>query len=47
MAFEKMVEHPGRVVLTPVPGKTNTYDADYTLQKETVTQEGTLMNADG
>lgn len=48
MAFEnRVVEHPGRVVLTPVTGETNTYDADYTSAEGTVTQEGTLMNADG
>lgn len=48
MAFEdRIVENPGRVVLTPVSGQTNTYDADYTSAEGTVTQEGTLLNADG
>lgn len=48
MAFEnRIVEHPGRVVLTPVTGETNTYDADYTSAEGTVTQDGTLLDADG
>lgn len=47
MAFEdRLVEHPGRVVLTPVEGETNTYDADYTSAEGEVTQEGTMLNAD-
>ena len=47
MAFEnRIVEHPGRVVLTPVSGLTNTYDADYTAEEGEVTQEGTLLDAD-
>ena len=47
MAFEnRIVEHPGRVVLTPVTGQSNTYDADYTSAEGTVTQDGTLMDAD-
>ena len=47
MAFEdRIVEHPGRVVLTPVTGETNTYDTDYTTAEGEVTQEGTLLNAD-
>ena len=47
MAFEnRIVENPGRVVLTPVEGLTNTYDADYTAQEGEVTQEGTLLDAD-
>lgn len=46
MAFEnRIVEHPGRVVLTPVTGQTNTYDADYVSQQGTVSQEGTMMEA--
>lgn len=47
MAFEdRIVENPGRVVLTPVSGEENTYDADYTSAEGEVTQEGTLLNAD-
>jgi hypothetical protein len=47
MAFEdRLVEHPGRVVLTPVAGATDTYDVDYTSAEGEVTQEGTLLNAD-
>lgn len=47
MAFEnRIVEHPGRVVLTPVDGLENTFDADYTAQEGEVTQEGTLLDAD-
>ena len=48
MAFEnRIVEHPGRVVLSAVSGETDTYDIDYTSAEGEVTQEGTLMDADG
>lgn len=44
MAFaDRVVEFPGRVVLTPVPGETNTYDM--TRAEGTVTEEGTPLNA--
>ena len=40
---DRIVEHPGRVVLTPVSGEENTYDM--TRAEGTVTQEGTQLNA--
>lgn len=44
MAFiDRIVDHPGRVVLTPVTGETNTYDI--TRAEGIVTEEGTLLNA--
>lgn len=44
MAFiDRIVDYPGRVVLTPVTGETNTYDM--TRAEGLVTVEGTLLNA--
>lgn len=40
---DRIVEHPGRVVLTPVSGEENTYDM--VRSEGTVTQEGTELNA--
>lgn len=39
---DRIVEHPGRVVLTPVSGEENTYDV--TRAEGTITQEGTELN---
>lgn len=45
MAFvNRVVEHPGRVVLDPVSGETNTYDM--TRAEGEVTEEGTPLNAE-
>ena len=41
---DRIVEHPGRIVLTPVPGVENTYDVE--RAEGTVTQPGTPLNAD-
>ena len=41
---DRIVEHPGRVMLTPVSGEENTYDM--TRAEGTVTQEGTELNAE-
>ena len=47
MAFEnRIVEHPGRIVLTEVDATNGVYDVDYTAEEGTVSQEGTLMDAD-
>lgn len=43
MFTDRIVEHPGRVVMTPVSGETNTYDM--TRAEGTVTEEGTPLNA--
>lgn len=44
MAFiDRIVDHPGRIILTPVEGEPNTYDV--TRAEGIVTQEGTLLNA--
>lgn len=44
MAFvDRIVEHPGRVKLTPVSGQTNVYDME--REEGTVSTEGTLLNA--
>ena len=44
MAFvDRIVDFPGRVVLTPVTGETDTYDM--VRSEGLVTQEGTLLNA--
>ena len=44
MAFvDRVVEHPGRVRLTPVEGVENVYDM--TREEGTVTEEGTPLNA--
>lgn len=44
MAFtDRIVQHPGRVKMTPVSGQTDVYDM--TAQEGTVTTEGTLLNA--
>lgn len=44
MFEDRVVEHPGRVVLTPVSGETNTYDM--TRAEGNVTEEGTPLNAE-
>lgn len=45
MAFtDRVVEYPGRVVLTAVSGETDTYDM--TFSEGTVTEEGTPLDAD-
>lgn len=41
---DRIVEYPGRVTLTPVPGETNTYDM--ARAEGAVTQEGTQLNKD-
>lgn len=44
MAFvDRVVDHPGRVRLTPVSGQSDVYDM--TREEGTVTQDGTLLNA--
>lgn len=44
MAFtDRIVQHPGRVKLTPVSGQTNVYDME--REEGTVSTEGTLLNA--
>lgn len=40
---DRVVEYPGRIILTPVSGETNTYDV--TRAEGTVTEEGTPLNA--
>ena len=40
---DRIVEHPGRVTLTPVPGEEDTYDM--ARSEGAVTQEGTQLNA--
>lgn len=40
---DRIVQNPGRVVLTPVPGETNTYDME--RAEGTVTEAGTPFNA--
>ncbi len=40
---DRIVEYPGRVTLTPVPGEENTFDM--ARNEGTVTQEGTQLNA--
>lgn len=45
MALEnRVVEHPGRVVLTPVEGETNTYDM--TRAEGSILREGTQLSAE-
>ena len=45
MAFQnRLVEHPGRVVMTPVAGAENTYDM--TPAEGEVYTEGTLLDAE-
>lgn len=41
---DRVVEHPGRVTMTPVAGESNTYDMS--RAEGTVTTEGTRFNAD-
>lgn len=40
---DRIVEHPGRVILTPVSGEENTYDM--VRSEGVITQEGTELNA--
>lgn len=41
--FDRIVDYPGRVKLTPVSGQTNVYDM--TREEGGVIDEGTLLNA--
>src|SRR5690606_36386460 len=41
---DRVVQYPGRVIMTPVAGEANTYDMS--RAEGTVTKEGTRFNAD-